>query len=164
MSKVIVNPLESAQLQIKKACEALGLEPAVYELLKEPQRVIEVSIPVRMDDGSLQVVKGWRSLHNDAVGPGKGGLRFHPGVNYDEVKALSIWMTFKCCVTGIPYGGAKGGICIDPLKLSDRELEQIARGYVRGMFRYLGEKTDVPAPDVGTSGKIMGWMVDEYCR
>ncbi|NLY37201.1 MAG: Glu/Leu/Phe/Val dehydrogenase [Tissierellia bacterium] len=164
MSKASVNPLESAQLQIKKACEALGLEPAVYELLKEPQRVIEVSIPVRMDNGSLQVFKGWRSLHNDAVGPGKGGLRFHPGVNYDEVKALSIWMTFKCCVTGIPYGGAKGGVCVDPLTLSDRELEQIARGYVRGMFKYLGEKTDVPAPDVGTSGKIMGWMVDEYCK
>lgn len=164
MSKELVNPLESAQLQIKKACDTLELEPAVYELLKEPQRVIEVSIPVRMDDGSLQVFKGWRSLHNDAVGPGKGGLRFHPGVNYDEVKALSIWMTFKCCVTGIPYGGAKGGVCVDPLKLSQGELEQVARGYVRGMFRYLGEKTDVPAPDVGTSGKVMGWMVDEYCK
>lgn len=164
MSKVSVNPLESAQLQIKKACEALKLEPAVYELLKEPQRVIEISIPVKMDDGSLQVFKGWRSLHNDAVGPGKGGIRFHPGVYHDEVKALSIWMTFKCCVTGIPYGGAKGGVCVDSLKLSDRELEQVARGYVRGMFRYLGEKVDVPAPDVGTSGKIMGWMVDEYCK
>lgn len=164
MSNVNVNPLESAQLQIKKACDALGLEPAVYELLKDPQRVIEISIPVKMDDGSLKVFKGWRSLHNDAVGPGKGGVRFHPGVYFDEVKALSIWMTFKCCVTGIPYGGAKGGVCVDPTVLSDRELEQVARGYVRGMYRYLGEKTDIPAPDVGTSGKIMGWMVDEYCQ
>lgn len=164
MSNVNVNPLESAQLQIKKACDALGLEPAVYELLKDPQRVIEISIPVKMDDGSLKVFKGWRSLHNDAVGPGKGGVRFHPGVYFDEVKALSIWMTFKCCVTGIPYGGAKGGVCVDPTILSDRELEQVARGYVRGMYRYLGEKTDIPAPDVGTSGKIMGWMVDEYCQ
>lgn len=164
MSKVTVNPLESAQLQIKKACDALGLEQGVYELLKEPQRVIEISIPVRMDDGTLQIIKGWRSLHNDAVGPGKGGIRFHPGVYHDEVKALSIWMTFKCCVTGIPYGGAKGGVCVDSLKLSDRELEQVARGYVRGMYRYLGEKIDVPAPDVGTSGKVMGWMVDEYCK
>lgn len=164
MSNVTVNPLESAQLQIKKACDALELEPAVYELLKEPQRVIEIGIPVNMDDGSLKVFKGWRALHNDAVGPGKGGIRFHPGVYFDEVKALSIWMTFKCCVTGIPYGGAKGGVCVDPLQLSDRELEQVARGYVRGMHHYLGEKIDIPAPDVGTSGKVMGWMVDEYCK
>lgn len=164
MSKVNVNPLESAQLQIKKACDTLGMEPAVFELLKEPRRVIEVSIPVRMDDGSLKVFKGWRSLHNDAVGPGKGGIRFHPGVYFDEVKALSIWMTFKCCVTGIPYGGAKGGVCVDALSLSDRELEQVARGYVRMMYRYLGEKIDVPAPDVGTSGKVMAWMVDEYVQ
>lgn len=164
MSKEFVNPLESAQLQIKKACDTLKLEPAVYELLKEPLRVIEVSIPVKMDDGSFKVFRGWRSLHNDAVGPGKGGLRFHPGVNYDEVKALSIWMTFKCCVTGIPYGGAKGGVCVDALSLSDGELEQVARGYVRGIYHYLGEKTDIPAPDVGTSAKVMAWMVDEYCK
>ncbi len=158
------NPLASAQLQVKHACDVLGLEPVVYELLKDPKRVIEISIPVRMDDGSTKVFKGYRSLHNDAVGPGKGGIRFHPGVNMDEVKALSIWMTFKCGVTGIPYGGAKGGITVDPSKLSQRELERLSRGYIQGLHKYLGEKIDIPAPDVGTNGQIMAWMVDEYCK
>ena len=158
------NPLESAQLQVKHACDVLGLEPVVYELLKDPKRVIEISIPVRMDDGSTKVFKGYRSLHNDAVGPGKGGIRFHPGVNMDEVKALSIWMTFKCGVTGIPYGGAKGGITVDPSKLSQGELERLSRGYIQGLHKYLGEKIDIPAPDVGTNGQIMAWMVDEYCK
>ncbi|WP_353093046.1 Glu/Leu/Phe/Val dehydrogenase [Tissierella praeacuta] len=162
MSKENLNPLESAQLQVKSACDALGLEPAVYELLKEPQRVIEISIPVKMDDGSVKIFKGYRSVHNDAIGPAKGGVRFHPGVNVDEVKALSIWMTFKCCVTGIPYGGGKGGITVDPSTLSQGELERLARGYVQGLYKYLGEKIDVPAPDVNTNGQIMAWMVDEY--
>lgn len=164
MSKVNVNPLESAQLQVKNACEALGLEDSVYELLKAPQRVIEVAIPVKMDDGTVKVFTGYRSLHNNAVGPGKGGCRFHPGVTMDEVKALSIWMTFKCCVTGIPYGGGKGGVIVDPQSLSERELEQVARGYIRGIHKYIGEKLDIPAPDVGTNGKIMSWMVDEYMK
>lgn len=164
MSKEILNPLESAQIQVKSACEALDLDPAVYELLKEPQRVIEISIPVRMDDGSIRVFKGYRSLHNDAIGPGKGGIRFHPGVNMDEVKALSIWMTFKCCVTGIPYGGAKGGIEVDPKTLSRGELERLSRGYMQGLYKHLGEKIDIPAPDVGTNGQIMAWMTDEYIK
>jgi glutamate dehydrogenase len=164
MSKEILNPLENAQLQIKSACEALGLEPAVYELLKEPQRVVEISIPVKMDDGSVKVFKGYRSLHNDAVGPGKGGIRFHPAVNLDEVKALSIWMTFKCCVTGIPYGGGKGGVTVDPQTLSKGELERLSRGYIQGLHKYLGEKIDVPAPDVNTNGQIMAWMTDEYIK
>lgn len=158
------NPLENAQLQVRNACEALELDESVFEMLKEPKRVIEITIPVRMDDGSLKTFKGYRSLHNDAIGPGKGGVRFHPGVNLDEVKALSIWMTFKCGIVGIPYGGGKGGVCCDPMGMSDRELEQIARGYVRGMYHYLGEKIDIPAPDVNTNGKIMSWMVDEYVQ
>ena len=162
MSNEKNNPLENAQLQVRNACEALNLDASVYEMLKEPKRVIEITIPVRMDDGSLKTFKGYRSMHNDAIGPGKGGVRFHPGVNLDEVKALSIWMTFKCGIVGIPYGGGKGGITVDPSKLSERELEQLARGYVRGMYKYLGEKIDIPAPDVNTSGKIMAWMVDEY--
>lgn len=164
MSTEVLSPLENAQLQVKKACATLGLESAVYELLKEPQRVIEVSIPVRMDDGSVKIFKGWRSQHNNAMGPYKGGIRFHPDVNPEEVKALSIWMTFKCGIVGIPYGGGKGGICVEPHKLSERELQQLSRGYVRGMHQMLGEKTDIPAPDVGTSGKVMGWMVDEYLQ
>jgi glutamate dehydrogenase len=162
MSKENLNPLISAQKQVKAACDALGLDPAVYELLKEPVRVIEITIPVKMDDGSVKTFKGYRSVHNDAIGPAKGGVRFHPAVNLDEVKALSIWMTFKCCVTGIPYGGGKGGICVDPLELSEGEKERLARGYIAGMHKYLGEKIDVPAPDVNTNAQIMAWMVDEY--
>lgn len=164
MSKETLSPLLNAQLQVKKACEILGLDDRYYEILKEPKRIIEISIPVKMDDGSLKVFKGYRSAHNDAVGPSKGGIRFHPAVNADEVKALSIWMTFKCCVTGIPYGGGKGGITVDPSELSERELEQLSRGYVRGIHKYLGEKVDIPAPDVNTNGKIMSWMMDEYCK
>lgn len=164
MLKENLNPLESAQKQIKMACDELQLDPAVYELLKEPQRVIEISIPVRMDDGATRIFKGYRSIHNDAIGPGKGGLRFHPAVNLDEVKALSIWMTFKCCVTGIPYGGAKGGITVDPRTLSQGELERLSRGYIRGLYKYLGEKIDIPAPDVNTNGQIMAWMVDEFIK
>ncbi|MDU1910343.1 Glu/Leu/Phe/Val dehydrogenase [Fusobacterium sp.] len=162
MVKETLNPLLSAQAQVKKACDALGADPAVYELLKEPQRIIEISIPVKMDDGSLKTFKGYRSAHNDAVGPFKGGIRFHQNVNADEVKALSMWMSIKCQVTGIPYGGGKGGITVDPSELSQRELEQLSRGWVRGMFRYLGEKMDIPAPDVNTNGQIIAWMQDEY--
>ena len=159
-----LNPFESAQAKVKHACDQLGLDDNVYQILSEPQRVIEVNIPVHMDDGSLKMFKGWRSLHNSAIGPGKGGIRFHPGVNYDEVRALSIWMTFKCGIMGIPYGGGKGGVICDPLTLSDNELEQISRGFVRGLHKYLGEKIDVPAPDVGTNGQIMSWMMDEYIK
>ncbi len=162
MSKETLNPLEGAQARVKKACDALGADPAVYELLKEPQRIIEISIPVKMDDGSIKTFKGYRSAHNDAVGPYKGGIRFHQNVNADEVKALSLWMSIKCQVTGIPYGGGKGGITVDPSELSERELEQLSRGWVRGLYKYLGEKVDVPAPDVNTNGQIMAWMQDEY--
>ena len=162
MSKETLNPLASGQKQVKIACDALGLDPAVYELLKEPQRIIEITIPVKMDDGSIKTFKGYRSAHNDAVGPYKGGIRFHQNVNSDEVKALSLWMSIKCQVTGIPYGGGKGGITVDPSELSQRELEQLSRGWVRGMWKYLGEKVDVPAPDVNTNGQIMAWMQDEY--
>lgn len=162
MSKEKLSPLRAAQEQIKIACGALGLEDGVYELLKEPQRVIEITIPVKMDNGSVKVFKGYRSLHNDSMGPGKGGVRFHPNVDLEEVKALSIWMTFKCGVTGIPYGGAKGGITVDPKTLSKAELERLSRGYIRGLYKYLGEKIDIPAPDVNTNSQIMAWMVDEY--
>nr|WP_314279045.1 NAD-specific glutamate dehydrogenase [uncultured Peptostreptococcus sp.] len=158
----MANVFEMAQAQVKNACDKLGMEPQVYELLKEPRRVIEVNIPVKMDDGSIKVFKGYRSQHNDAVGPTKGGIRFHPNVSLEEVKALSIWMTFKCSVTGIPYGGGKGGIIVDPSELSEGELERLSRGYIDGIYKLIGEKVDVPAPDVNTNGKIMSWMVDEY--
>ena len=164
MSKENLNPLEAAQSQVQKACDALKLDPAVFELLKEPKRTIEVSIPVRMDDGSLKMFKGFRALHNDAIGSGKGGIRIHPGVNPDEVKALSVWMTFKCGVMGVPYGGAKGGIIADSLTLSSGELERLSRGYIQGVYKYIGEKIDIPAPDVGSNGQVMAWMVDEYIK
>jgi len=164
MSTESLNPLVNAQKQIKAACDLLGLDPAVYEMLKEPMRVMEVSIPVRMDDGSLRVFKGWRSQHNDALGPTKGGIRFHQNVNLDEVKALSMWMTFKCGVLSLPYGGGKGGVCVDPTKLSKRELEQLSRGYIRAIATIVGPELDIPAPDVGTNAEIMGWMVDEYSK
>ena len=157
-----LNPLLMAQQQVKDACDRLGTPPAVYELLKNPKKVLEVSIPVKMDDGSVQVFTGYRSQHNDAVGPTKGGIRFHPGVTRDEVAALSIWMTFKCSVTGLPYGGGKGGITVDPSKLSQGELERLARGYIQGIYKILGEKVDIPAPDVNTNAQIIAWMTDEY--
>ncbi|MCL2373022.1 MAG: Glu/Leu/Phe/Val dehydrogenase [Defluviitaleaceae bacterium] len=156
------NPLLMAQKQVKTACDQLGMPDSVYELLKNPQRVLEVSIPVRMDDGSTKVFTGYRAQHNDAVGPTKGGIRFHPGVTREEVMALSVWMTFKCSVTGLPYGGGKGGITVDPATLSQGELERLARGYMQGVYKLIGEKVDIPAPDVGTNGQIMAWMVDEY--
>lgn len=159
-----LNPLLSAQAKVKNACDKLGEDPAVYELLKEPQRVIEIKIPVKMDDGSLKTFKGWRAAHNSAVGPAKGGVRFHQNVNADEVKALSLWMTFKGGALGLPYGGGKGGICVDPSELSERELEQLSRGYIRGLYRYLGDRIDIPAPDVNTNGQIMSWMMDEYIK
>ncbi len=161
MSEVL-NPFLIAQQQVKKACDLLKVDPAVYEILKTPQRVVEVSFPVKMDDGSIRTFTGYRSQHNNACGPYKGGIRFHQDVNLDEVKALSTWMTFKCGVQGLPYGGGKGGIRIDPRDFSKNELERISRGYARGIAPFIGEKVDVPAPDVNTNGEIMSWMVDEY--
>lgn len=159
-SDVLLN----AQLQVKQACEKLGLEDHIYSLLKEPQRVLEVSIPVKMDDGTYEVFKGYRSQHNNAMGPYKGGIRFHPNVDMHEVKALSIWMTFKGGVMGVPYGGGKGGITVDPKTLSQGELERLSRGYIDLTYKYLGEKMDIPAPDVGTNGQVMAWMTDEYIK
>lgn len=154
--------LKNAQMQIRIAVDKLGLPEEVYELLKEPQRVLEVSIPVKMDDGSVKVFKGYRSQHNNAVGPYKGGIRFHPNVDLDEVKALSIWMTFKCGIVGIPYGGGKGGITVDPSELSSGELERLSRGYIEKVHKYLGDRIDIPAPDVGSNAQVMSWMVDEF--
>lgn len=164
MANENMNPLVAAQSRVKVACDKLGLPADVYEILKNPQRTLEVSIPVRMDDGSIRVFTGYRAQHNTAIGPSKGGVRFHPMVTKDEVSALSIWMTFKCAVTGIPYGGGKGGIIVDPKTLSTGELERLCRGYVDAIYPILGEKKDVPAPDVNTNGQIMAWMIDEYIK
>lgn len=164
MPEESLNPLIIAQKQIKKACDLLGLEESVYELLKEPMRVLEVTIPVQMDDGSIKVFKGYRAQHNDAIGPTKGGIRFHPDVTLDEVKALSTWMTFKCGVIGVPYGGAKGGVIVNPKELSKDELQKLSRGYIRAIASIIGPDKDIPAPDVNTNMQIMAWMVDEYSK
>ena len=161
-AKETLNPFEIARKQVKTACDRLNADPAVYEILKSPQRVLEVTFPVKLDNGTVKTFTGYRSQHNNAVGPYKGGVRFHPNVNLDEVKALSIWMTIKCCVAGIPYGGGKGGITLDPRDYSEAELERIARAYSEAISPLIGEKIDIPAPDVNTNGKIMSWMVDAY--
>lgn len=157
-----LNPLESAQHQVKTAVNLLGLDTDVYEILKEPTRVLSVSIPVRMDDGRIKTFIGYRAQHTDVVGPTKGGVRFHPQVTLDEVKALSIWMTIKCAVLGLPYGGAKGGVVCDPRQMSDRELQRLSRGYIQFIAQFVGPEKDIPAPDVNTNPRVMGWMMDEY--
>ena len=164
MANENLNPLIAAQQRVRVACEKLGMPADVYEILKYPQRMVEVSIPVKMNDGSVRVFTGFRAQHNTAVGPSKGGIRFHQNVTRDEVAALSIWMTFKCSVTGIPYGGGKGGVIVNPKELSTGELERLCRGYVDAIYPILGEKRDVPAPDVNTNAQIMAWMTDEYIK
>ena len=162
MARETLNPFEIAQKQVKSACDKLNADPAVYEILKRPMRVLEVSFPIKLDDGTVKIFTGYRSQHNNAVGPFKGGLRFHPDVTRDEVKALSTWMTFKCSVAGIPYGGGKGGMAIDPKNYSTAELERISKGFAKAISPIIGEKVDIPAPDVNTNGQIMSWMVDAY--
>ncbi|MFT8321643.1 MAG: Glu/Leu/Phe/Val dehydrogenase [Bacillus sp. (in: firmicutes)] len=156
--------LKSTQTIIHKALNKLGYSDEVYELLKEPIRMMTVKIPIRMDDGSVKIFTGYRAQHNDAVGPTKGGIRFHPQVSETEVKALSIWMSLKCGIVDLPYGGGKGGIVCDPRDMSFRELERLSRGYVRAISQIVGPTKDIPAPDVFTNSQIMAWMMDEYSR
>jgi glutamate dehydrogenase len=159
-----LDVLESTQTVIKEALEKLGYPEEVYELLKEPLRMMTVRIPIRMDDGSIKIFTGYRAQHNDAVGPTKGGVRFHPDVTEPEVKALSIWMSLKAGIVDLPYGGGKGGIICDPREMSFRELEKLSRGYVRAISQIVGPTKDIPAPDVFTNSQIMAWMMDEYSR
>ncbi|WP_010273904.1 Glu/Leu/Phe/Val family dehydrogenase [Paenibacillus senegalensis] len=159
-----LNVLNSTQLIVQKALAKLGYPDEMYELFKEPMRMLTVRIPVRMDDGKVKVFTGYRAQHNDAVGPTKGGVRFHPDVTEDEVKALSIWMSLKCGIVNLPYGGGKGGIICDPREMSFGELERLSRGYVRAISQLVGPTKDIPAPDVMTNSQIMAWMLDEYSR
>jgi glutamate dehydrogenase (NAD(P)+) len=156
------NSFQIAQGQFDKVAEYLDLDPAVRDLLRFPLREYHFAIPVRMDDGSVKVFRGFRVQHNDARGPGKGGIRFHPQETVDTVRALAMWMTWKCAVVDIPLGGAKGGVICDPHNLSAREQEQICRGWVRQIAKNVGPVSDVPAPDVMTSAQHMLWMLDEY--
>lgn len=159
-----LNLFTSTQVVIKEALDKLGYDEGMYELLKEPMRMTEVRIPIKMDDGKVKVFTGFRGQHNDAVGPTKGGVRFHPDVTLDEVRALSMWMTLKAGIVDLPYGGGKGGIICDPREMSMDELERLSRGYVRALSQVMGPTKDIPAPDVFTNSQIMAWMMDEYSR
>ena len=158
------NSFEIVKGLIHTSVKKLNLNKAVYDILSEPQRLLTVTIPVQMDDGSVRVFTGYRSQHNNALGPYKGGIRFHQDVSMDEVKALSAWMTLKCAVMNVPYGGGKGGVIVNHKELSPGELERLCRGYIRAIAPVLGFEKDVPAPDVGTSGQAMAWMMDEFSR
>ena len=157
-----LNPFKIAQSQLDTAAATLGLDEATHQLLRWPQRELQVTIPVKMDDGTTRVFHGYRVQFNGARGPTKGGLRWHPDETIDTVRALSAWMTWKCAVVDLPLGGGKGGVTCNPKELSEGEKERLARAYVRAVGRFLSETRDVPAPDVYTTPQIMAWMMDEY--
>lgn len=158
------NSWEHARTPLREAAQRLDLSPAFFERLENPDSVIEVSVEVVMDDGRTEVFKGYRVQHNNYRGPYKGGLRFHPQVDMNEVKALAFWMTLKNAIVDVPFGGGKGGIAVDPKKLSEGELERLTRAFARGLAPQIGPSVDVPAPDVNTSAKIMHWIRDEYSK
>jgi len=162
MSKV--NPYKSALQQLNNAAKILNLDSRILAKLQKPTRVISVSIPLAMDNGETKVFDGYRVQYNDARGPFKGGIRYHQMVNMDEIKAFAFWMMIKNAVVNIPYGGGKGGIAVDPKKLSKNELEKLSRKFIDLIYKDIGPHTDVPAPDVNTTPQIMGWMVDEYSK
>ncbi len=157
-----INPFEVAKKQIDACANILKLSPSVTAILKTPMRELHVSLPVRMDDGSIKVFQGFRVQYNDARGPTKGGIRFHPDETIDTVRALASWMTWKCALLDLPLGGGKGGIICNPKEMSTGELERLSRAYMRAVFQFVGPERDVPAPDVYTTPQIMAWMMDEY--
>ena len=156
------NPFQNVLKQLAEVKEVMEIPDDIHTCFLRFQRFLEVSIPVKMDNEKVRLFTGYRSQYNDARGPYKGGIRFHPEVTREEVMALSAWMTWKTAVVNIPLGGAKGGVIVDPKKLSDRELEHLSRGYIRAIYKFLGPTIDIPAPDVYTDPRIMGWMMDEY--
>ncbi|MDG6243482.1 MAG: Glu/Leu/Phe/Val dehydrogenase [Methanolobus sp.] len=160
----IENPFENSRKQLAKCAEILGLDEGVHEMLRHPMRELRVTLPVRMDDGTIKVFEGFRIQYNDARGPTKGGIRFHPEENIDTVRALAAWMTWKCAVVDIPLGGGKGGIICNPKEMSEGELERLSRKYIASIAQIIGPRKDVPAPDVYTNPKIMAWMVDEFSK
>lgn len=160
----INNPFKNAVNQLDRTAKTINLNEDILSILRAPVRVLQVSIPVRMDDGKIRVFHGYRVQHNDSRGPTKGGIRYHPAADLSEVKALAMLMTWKCALMDIPYGGAKGGIIVDPRKLSHGELERLTRGYVRGLNGFIGANRDIPAPDVYTNPQIMAWIMDEASR
>ncbi|MGD8602988.1 MAG: Glu/Leu/Phe/Val dehydrogenase [Anaerolineales bacterium] len=159
-----MNAFEMAQAQFDKVAEAINLDQGVRSVLRWPMREFRFQIPVRMDDGSIQVFFGYRVQHNDARGPNKGGIRFHPSETLDTIRALAMWMTWKCAVADIPLGGGKGGVAVDSATLSTGEKERLCRGWIDQIWKNIGPRQDVPAPDVGTTPQMMGWMMDEYTK
>jgi glutamate dehydrogenase (NAD(P)+) len=157
-----VSAWDSALSQLAEAARTMDLDPGVHEVLRHPRRALEVSIPVRMDDGMIRVFKGYRVHHNTSRGPSKGGIRYHPAVSLDEVKALAMWMTWKCAVVNIPFGGAKGGVIVDPGELSVGELQRLTRRYASELLPLIGPERDIPAPDLGTNEQVMAWIMDTY--
>jgi glutamate dehydrogenase (NAD(P)+) len=157
-----INPWHVAQQQFDIAAEKLNLDPGLRQVLREPRRELHVHFPVKMDDGSVKVFEGYRVQHNLGRGPAKGGIRYHQDVSIDEVKALAMWMTWKCAVVGIPYGGGKGGVIVDPKKLSRRELENLSRRFFTEIEVLIGPEKDIPAPDVNTTPQVMAWFMDTY--
>ena len=157
-----INPWTVAQQQFDLAAERLNLDPGLRRVLRQPRRELTVHFPVKMDDGSVQVFTGYRVQHNLGRGPAKGGLRYHQDVSLDEVKALAMWMTWKCAVVGIPYGGGKGGVIVDPKKLSQKELEGLTRRFATEIEVLIGPERDIPAPDVNTNAQVMAWIMDTY--
>ena len=158
------NPFEAMMSRFHIASQILGLDDEVYNVLKSPAKQVIVSLPITMDDGSIRVFEGFRVIHSNILGPSKGGIRFDPGVNIDEVKALAAWMTWKCAVVDIPYGGAKGGIKCNPREMSSGEIERLMRAYTLTMIEIFGPDRDIPAPDMGTGPREMAWLMDEYSR
>src|ERR671913_2041610 len=156
------NPLELARQQLRRVGEIFAIDPNLIRVLEKCKKSVEVSIPVTMDDGSVGVFRGHRVTHNIARGPSKGGIRYHPAVTRDEVKALAMWMTWKCALMGLPFGGAKGGVVCDPKALSLRELERMTRRYTSEIINEIGPEKDIPAPDVGTDPRVMAWIFDTY--
>src|SRR5262245_44101425 len=157
-----LDPLENARLQFEEAAARLKLDPGFVQIIKEPRRATIVKLPVAMDDGSFRVFTGYRVQHSIIRGPAKGGIRFHPDVTLEEVMALAAWMTWKCAVVGIPFGGGKGGIACDPTKMSKGELERLTRRYAADLSDLFGPESDVPAPDVNTNEQVLEWIVDTY--
>jgi len=164
MSEAKPNPFDNALEQLKIAAEYLKLEPWIHEMLKSPRRILTVSLPVKMDKGGMKVFTGYRVQYNDARGPSKGGIRYHPNVTLDEVKALACWMTWKCSIADIPFGGAKGGVICNPKEMSNPELERMTRRYAAAIADFIGPYRDIPAPDVYTNAQTMAWIVDTYSQ
>jgi glutamate dehydrogenase (NAD(P)+) len=156
------NPFDIARAQLRRVGETFGIDDNLIDVLSQCKKAVEVSVPTQMDDGTTRVFTGYRVIHNVARGPSKGGIRYHPHVTVDEVKALSMWMTWKCALVGIPFGGAKGGVVVDPKALSPRELERMTRRYTTEIINEIGPEKDIPAPDVGTNAQVMAWIFDTY--